>query len=109
MRPTATRGATHNYQAPENWDAEKDGECGDLQVRVQLYGARGIIDNVSTWKPNAAELSRLNLGGVIELSILSPTQPAVSLSVVDPAQGYVIDLKGPLTINEQAHGDDHGA
>lgn len=109
MRPTLTRGATHNYQAPENWDTEKDGECGDLQVRVQLHGARGIIDNVSTWKPSADELAALNQGGVIELSILSPKQPAVGLSVVDPVEGYVIDLRGPLTINEHAHGDDHGA
>lgn len=122
MRPTVTRGAQHNYQKPENWDEEKDGPCGDLQVRKELYGERGIIQCVSTWKPSAEELRALLAGGVIELLICSVDQPPCALCVVRPvasiatpdlaiAENGVGTFTEPgtgsvITINEEAHG--HG-
>jgi hypothetical protein len=113
MRPTATRGSTNNFQPPENWDQEKDGPCGDLQVRMQLHGERGLFEMVSTWKPDASELAHLNRGGVVELAITSTGHPAVGLSVVDPVGLQSTDQVSldsePITINESAHGDDsHG-
>lgn len=108
MRPTKTRGATHNYAAPKSWDSKLDGECGDLQVRVQLHGKRGIIDNVSTWKPSAADIAHFNRGGVLEVSVLTPTQPPIGLCVVDPVDEVIVDdVLGTkaITINEAAHGD----
>ena len=102
MTPTNTRGATHRYAAPENWDADSHGECSDLMVRVDLIGARGTIVNTSTWKPSADELAHLNAGGVVELAILTQTQPVVSMAVVNPVVpgehavgGY--DEHGPAT------------
>jgi len=112
MRPTVTRGATHNYQKPDNWNAEKDGECGDLQVRAETYGESKIIQLVSTWKPNSAELKLLKQGGVVEVMLLTPIQPPMAVSVVEPIEPALIKYvvpQGGLTINEIAHGDDsHG-
>lgn len=105
MKSTTTRGATHNYIAPENWDPATDGQCGDLQVRVELYGGRGIIDNVSTWKPSAEDIAHFNRGGVLELSVLALTQPPVGLCVVDPVEEPAPRAEVPhITINEDAHG-----
>lgn len=130
MRPTVTRGARHNYQKPENWDDEKDGPCGDLQVRKELYGSRGIVQCVSTWKPSADELRALLAGGVVELAICAIDQPPCAVYVVDPVEIAPHPLDGvsveecfaqgrnplepaptrPVTINEHAHGDDsHGS
>lgn len=111
MRPTATRGAQHNYSKPENWDDAKDGPCGDLQVRKELYGQRGIIQCVSTWKPSAEELRMLNAGGVVECAICALDQPPCALYAVMPVESLEDQLasKPPekiITINEDAHG--HG-
>lgn len=108
MRSTLTRNANANYQPPRNWDEETLGTCGDLQVRVDSY--RGIQDMVSTWKPDAEDLRKLNEGGVIELHLLGP-QPPVYMEVVDPVGTVTVpDRRTPgLTINETAHGhDEHG-
>lgn len=127
MRPTATRGATNNFQKPANWDDEKDGVCGDLQVRMQAHGERSLCEMVSTWKPDAADLAHLNRGGVIELCITSTGHPPVGMVIVDPVEsiatpdltlrdndgssfvepgtGTVRDER-TITINEEAHG--HG-
>jgi hypothetical protein len=114
MNPTKTRGVTHNFVAPANWNPETDGECGDLEVRRALYGQRGIIEHVSTWKPSADELAHLNRGGVIELSLLALNQAPVGLSVVDPVGEAIVDDRPgtkAVTINEDGHGlgyDEHG-
>jgi hypothetical protein len=114
MKPTKTRGMTNLFKAPANWNPATDGECGDLEVRRQFYGTRGIIDHVSTWKPSADELAHLNRGGVIEMSLLTPVQPPASLSVVDPVDTVIVDDRPgtkALTVNEEGHGlgyDEHG-
>jgi hypothetical protein len=84
MKPTITRGATHNFQAPENWDASTDGPCGDLQVRAETFGERQIVELISTWKPTEHELARLNAGGVIEIGLCTTTQPPIRAYVVNP-------------------------
>lgn len=109
MKPTVTRGAQYNFQKPENWDDEKDGPCGDLQVRKDLYGSRGIVQCVSTWKPTPEELCMLNAGGVVELAICALDQPPCAVYAVmpvEPADVRVIDNRPAITINEEAHG--HG-
>lgn len=97
MNPTRTRDKTVTYKPPANWVPELDGVCGDLEVRVQYHGQRRIIDNISTWKPNADELAHLNRGGVIELSVLAPVQPPVGMWVVDPVLALGHDEHGPAT------------
>lgn len=95
MRPTVTRGATNLYSAPENWDRDKDGTCGDLQVRRQFYAgsSRGITELISTWKPSGEELKMLNEGGVVELSLLAGDQPPCSLYVVAPVSPAEIIIR----------------
>jgi len=108
MKPVETRGATHNYQPPANWDEKKDGACGDLKVRAEHYGERKIIQLVSTWRPTAVELAHLNRGGVIEMALLTNVQPPCYLSVVDPVGEVIVDDRHgtpAITINEEAHGD----
>lgn len=110
MRPTVTRGAQHNYQKPENWDDDKDGPCGDLQVRKELYGSRGIVQCVSTWKPSAEELRMLNAGGVVELAICTLDQPPCAVYAVmpvAPVDAVIVESRPAITINEHAHGDDY--
>lgn len=128
MRPTVTQGATHNYQAPENWNEETEGPCGDLQVRASTFGEREIIELTSTWKPTEFELAKLNAGGVIEVGLCLVNQPPMRVYVVDPVEPALIKYvapqaestlnddaeidvllngeKPPITINEAAHGDD---
>lgn len=119
MNPTVTRGATNNFQKPENWNDATDGRCGDLQVRMGLFGEREIISLTSTWKPDLRDLDLLNEGGVIEIMLLTPTQPPMSVAVTSPVEpelaAYlpkqdgddpVRDETPTITINEEAHG--HG-
>ena len=120
MRPTFTRGATHIFEPPKNWQPETDGECGDLQVRVETFGERNIVELFSTWKPNAAEIAHINAGGVIEIGICTATQPVMRARIVDPVEAVLTPYMPPIeeasehdpkpiTINEGAHGDDsHG-
>lgn len=117
MRPTVTRGATHNFTAPANWDETTDGKCGDLQVRAELVGERQIVELFSTWKPTEDDIAHINRGGVVEIGICSGTQPAMQVGVVDPVEpallkyvapqaGEVVERPPTITINEEAHG--HG-
>lgn len=118
MKPTFTRGATHNFQAPSNWDAATHGPCSDLQVRVDVFegNASGLIECFSTWKPSPGELAMLNSGGVVEVGICLPNQPVMSMSVVEPVEAAltkyvshegvveVDERPKAITINEAAHG-----
>jgi hypothetical protein len=83
MRPTVTRGATHKFQKPANWDENTDEKCGDLQVRAEVFG-KGIVELYSTWEPSHAERLHLINGGVIEVGICLPNQPVMRVGVVDP-------------------------
>lgn len=118
MLPTVTRGATHNFQKPENWNDQTDGSCGDLQVRAETYGERNIVELISTWKPTPSELAHLNAGGVVEIGLSTTNQPPMRAYVVDPVEPELLPYVAPqavpderpaITINEAAHGDGHGA
>src|SRR5258708_5690937 len=104
MRPTKTRDANKTFTKPKGWIDEIDGGCGDLEVRIEPFGAR-LVDFISTWKPSAEDLAHLNRGGVIELSVIGG-QPPVALTVVDPVfpPGTTIGAGNIITINEEAHG-----
>lgn len=70
-------GATATLGAPTGWDAERDGNCRSLPVRV--------ADNVwqSAWEPTPDELLMLNAGGLVVLSVPGG-QPPVVLTVEMP-------------------------
>lgn len=84
MRDIETRDANMLLGKPKDWDDARDGICHSLSVRGEIHGERKMIKLVSTWKPSQEELILLNIGGAIELSILSPSQPPVALRAVVP-------------------------
>lgn len=86
MKPTVTRGATHNFVAPENWQPDTDGQCGDLQVRAETFGERNIVELFSTWKPTDEERKLIAEGGVVEIGICAATQPVMQVGVVEPVE-----------------------
>ncbi len=112
MKPTITREATHNFQSPANWDAEKNGPCGDLLARMET--GNGMVEIFSTWKPSHQELLHLQAGGVVEIGLCVLNQPAMQVGVVDPVEPELVRYlpqvsdkrEQALTINEDAHG--HG-
>lgn len=110
MRTVKTQGETHpNFAKPANWDDEKDGPCHSISARVESYGQRGLVNVISTWKPDAHDLAHLNRGGVIELSQVGGMLPS-AMRTVDPVGEAIVDDRAgtkALTINEHAHGDDH--
>jgi hypothetical protein len=106
MRPTIPQDANHKFSKPENWDDAKDGTCGDLLVRFQTYGERNVVEIVSAWVPDAAELVMLNNGGSIEIGLSTTTQPPMRAYAVPAAEVEVADRPAAITINEEAHG--HG-
>ena len=79
MKWVAVRGKNADFGKPRDWDENRDGPCGTLPVRVEQEGIYNA--HYSAWKPDAAELARLNEGGVVELCCVG-IQPPVSLSVV---------------------------
>lgn len=92
MRPTVTREATHNFQAPKNWEPDSDGQCGDLQVRMETFGPRNVIELFSTWKPSDEERKLIAEGGVIEVGVCSNNQPVMQLCVVSPVPPELINF-----------------
>lgn len=83
MIPKRIADATHYLGKPKNWDADKDGDCHGLAVRV-------VEDNVfqSAWEPTPGELETLNAGGLVILNVVGG-QPPVSVSVEMPLAASV--------------------
>lgn len=106
MKPTDTRDASITFTAPKDWNEDKDGKCGDLPVRVELYGESRIVQLVSTWEFSSGEREHIARGGVIEVMLCTPNQPAMAMAVVDPV-GYEPATERAITLNESAHGNDH--
>lgn len=78
MIPIPTRDSTGPFHKPEDWDNEKDGECGSLSVRVEMVGRHPY--HISTWKPTQHELWALDAGGVVVLTCVG-LQPPVKVEV----------------------------
>lgn len=115
MKNIKTRDETHVFKKPGNWDECSGGnDCGDLSVRADKFANTEIVQLNSTWRPTADELAKLNRGGVIEVSLLQPTQPPMCVGVVDPIEEVIVDDRHgskSITINEDGHGlgyDEHG-
>jgi hypothetical protein len=69
----------HAFGKPENMTDE---QCGTLRVKRGLANIEGDLFPVSTsgWKPSAADLEKLNAGGLIYLNIFGMGHPVVSVS-----------------------------
>lgn len=80
MNPGKLEGANLSLGAPENWNAEKFGECVALPV----------LDNgvtlQSIWIPDAEELAALNAGQPVLLTIYGRNHPAIAVGVLAAVQ-----------------------
>ena len=79
MKPVKIRDENVDFTKPIDWDEDRDGKCSTLSVRREVVRNRPY--HFSNWRPDAAELARLNAGGVVELCCVG-SQPPVSISVV---------------------------
>jgi hypothetical protein len=84
MRPTKVRDQNADFAKPLDWDDTRDGQCGNLPIRVEQEGV--YKSHYSAWKPDAEELKLLCRGGVVELCCVG-IQPPVSVSVVPEHKG----------------------
>ena len=85
MNPIPLTDATRTMKAPSNWDAEEQGECGDLQIcDTELDGLPIMI---SAWRPTEEELKKIVAGAPILLSIHGRNHPVVSLYTGDTPSG----------------------
>lgn len=82
MKPIQTRGATHNFNAPEGWDPARDGQCGVLSVRKVRPVVGGPEWHHSTWEPTPEERRLIAKGANIELTCVG-VQPPVAMDVAD--------------------------
>lgn len=100
MKPTLTRNAQFNFEKPKNWDANRHGSCGDLQVRVEPF-AKETLEFFSTWKPSDEERKLIAEGGVIEIGICGRGQPPMQVGVVAP-----VDPRLEPYLSKQGTADD---
>ena len=78
MIPAKIVGATMNFGAPKNWDAEKNGECADLPVRIVEHD--GLSGCQSAWRPSRQELDMLISGAAIVVTLYC-RQPVMAMHV----------------------------
>jgi hypothetical protein len=75
MKPGPIEFASHWLQPPPDWDRNKYGECGVLEIRER----DGVME--SAWYPSPEELAELAKGRPVILTIRSHEHPPVSLNV----------------------------
>lgn len=80
MLPIRIYGATHAFKAPEGWDEQKNGRCGEIAVR------RDGVMLQTAWEPTPFELQVLNAGGSVVLTVFGDALPPVALTVELPPQ-----------------------
>lgn len=76
MIPTKFPGVTQYLGAPPGWDHDSDlGECMPLPIMRDENGF------TSMWVPDSDELAALNAGAAVQLTIMAPVHPVVSVQV----------------------------
>ena len=73
MKPIRTQKTTRDLRAPEDWDANKYGECTHLPI----VDSEGVM--YSLWKPKLIDRVRVAIGRPIRLSICGLQHPPVML------------------------------
>jgi hypothetical protein len=69
---------------PVNWEEEKNGQCGDLQIH-DGWDDRGNPVMISAWKPTPEELDKLRQGKPVMLMIHGRNHPVVAVYVGENA------------------------
>lgn len=77
MIPGRILNATRVLGAPVDWDAERDGPCCGLPVRLELAG--GLPTMVSAWQPTPAEIAAIVQGSPVYLRVVGGSHPPVML------------------------------
>jgi hypothetical protein len=85
MKPEYWDGQTHVLGAPQGWDASARGFCAGLPV----YIGEGEI--ISCWAPSWGEIWRLVRGQRVWMTILSRSQPPVSLHVLPRQKPEILE------------------
>jgi hypothetical protein len=80
MKACMIEGMTRDLNKPRDWDEERDGPCGSLPIRDEVFGGRVSI-MFSEWKPSTEELALLNAGASVILGVCGTVHPPVSLGV----------------------------
>lgn len=86
-------GANRNLGAPPDWREDRHGRCGSLPIRDEMQA--GLPAMVSAWYPTPSEITRLQGGGSVLLTVFGRAHPAVSVSVGDKPD----DAAAPLPTN----------
>lgn len=106
MKPISIEGANAHPGAPLGWDAEHDGPCGVLPVRVTYDGDRAKTCD-SAWVPSPEEIALLISGGSVRLTVAGWQVP-VSLHVDPPLPICVLAKdRDSLLLWHSSHGDVH--
>lgn len=80
MIPGRIEGTTQVLGAPKDWNAERDGPCGGLPIRVERID-EGRMMISSAWFPTAEELLLLQAGAPVILRVRAHSHPVVALGV----------------------------
>lgn len=77
MKPAMFREMTHVLGAPDNWDAEKLGECFGLPVAFDADTG----SMTSCWVLEPEDVAALAAGGRVYLTIMANRHPVVAMAV----------------------------
>jgi hypothetical protein len=102
MRAVAFEGATHHFAPPRDWNADPNGPCETLSVRVSEPNP-GINLYQSVWTFTDEERQRIAAGENVVLTVFN-LQPAVALDVAAIPELKTIEVTpdpGPKTIPDE--------
>lgn len=80
MRSLRMKQPSMRVGAPLDWNEERDGPCGALDVQVFNDPLPCMM---SAWRPNKEELALLNAGKPLLFFVYGNVHPVVSLEVQD--------------------------
>lgn len=75
MKPIEFEGVNKIYVAPDDWDTDSNGPCGDLPVMQE----NGTI--TSCYELSSDDIDRLIHGGKLWFTIYQNTQPVVGWDI----------------------------
>lgn len=78
MRPTQHVSNNHVLGAPAGWDQQQL-PCNAVAITTLKVDGLPVVK--SYWRPTKEELSALNAGGLVALSVVGSTMPPVALEV----------------------------
>jgi hypothetical protein len=87
MNAVPITGCTRLLNKPADWDEERDGPCGSLAIRDETLHGSAVM--VSAWKPSAADIAKLQAGGLVMLYVVGTIHPPCGMEVADAGQSQV--------------------